>query len=166
MSLEYTWTRNDLKKKLKKKRVIPNIVFSVIGVVLYFYLTYYGLVGNIFDKGILLIGFLVYFTILEIILFLMTHLYVYGRLKVNDRRTSKAYGTYYIVADEKGIKSTINDTVIEYEWNKISKFKHNKKWFFRATKKDRLGLLFNSEVLGEDKYTKLLSYVSKKINES
>ena len=163
MQTKYEWTREDLKRKLRRKRFIPNLALLSFGAFAYFFFTYYAIVWKEFDTGTVMIGFILYFTILSAALFLMTHLYVFGRLRRNDKKTSKAYGTYYIDADEMGIKSTINDSVIYYKWEDIAKFKRKKKWFFINTKKDKLGLLFSSDVMGKESYDELYSYVKKRL---
>jgi len=163
MKLEYEWSREDLKKKLKKKRKTPNIVLLIFGVALYFYITYYGIIWPEFDTWILLLGFLIYLTVLLIIIRLSTILYVFSRLRRNDRKTDKAYGTYYIELDDETITSKINDFSITYKWKDISTFKNKKKYFFIATKEDKLGLLFTKEVIEEEKYNKLLEFVEKRI---
>jgi len=163
MKISYEWTREDLKKKLKKKRFVPNMFLLLNGAFWYFFFTYYAIVWKEFDTFVVLLGFLFFFTILAFSLYLMTYLYVFGRLRMNDKQTSKAYGTYYIEADKEGIKSTINDTVIYYKWEEITKFKKKKKWFFIRTKKDKVGLLFSSDVIEKDDYNKLFSYVKKSL---
>jgi len=163
MKLEYEWSREDLKKKLKKKRQIPNLVLLVLGVALYFYVTYYGIMWAYFDTWIILVGFLIYFTLLLIIVRISTWVFVFSRLRGNDKKTQNAYGTYYIELNDETISSKINDIDITYKWEDISKFKKNKKQFFVATKKDKLGLLFTKEVIKEDEYNKLLSFVESRI---
>ena len=163
MSLEYTWTRDNLKAKLHRMRRIPNLIFLGLGVLFYVYFTWYGITEDIFDTKIILLGFVVYFMILIIFLLLTTKLYVFINLLRNDRKTSKAYGTYYISADDKGINSKINNEKIAYEWKEISKFKKGKSGFFLATDKDKLGLRFDKNCLNEEKYTQLLKYVEDKL---
>ena len=50
--IKYTFTKNDYKKYLKKKRRITNIFFLIIGSLLYFYITYYLLFTNLFETFI------------------------------------------------------------------------------------------------------------------
>lgn len=160
MKIEYEWTRQDLKKKLKQKRKLPNIIFMVLGTLFYFYITYYGFIlSDEFDAKYLILGFFIYVACLVIILFLITKLYVFCKLRRNDKKTSKAYGVYNIKADRDSITSNINEEIISYKWSDVTKFKNKKSYFFLSTKEDKLGLLFNKNVLGEDKYNKLREYV-------
>jgi len=163
MKIEYEWSRDDLKNKLKKKRQTPNLVLLILGIGLYFYVTYYGIVWAYFNTWIILAGFVIYLTALLIIIRISTWIYVFSKLRGNDRRTNKAYGTYYIELNDETISSKINDLEIIYKWEEISKFRKNKKQFFVATKKDKLGLLFSKEVLKEDDYNKLLDLVESRI---
>lgn len=165
MNIEYNWTRDDLKEKLHKMRTVPNIIFLVLGVAFYVYFTWYAIIEEVFDNKILLLGFIVYFMILILFLLLTTKLYVAINLFRNDRKTSKAYGTYHINVDNNGINSEINEEVISYKWKDISKFKKGKNSFFIATDSDRLGLKFERNSLKEEKYDKLLKYVEEKLAE-
>ena len=118
-----------------------------------------------FDAKIILLGFVIYFMGLLLILLLVTKLYVFLNLRRNDKKTSKAYGTYHVKADENGINSVINDETISYKWKEISKFRKNKHSFFVATKTDQLGLLFDKNYIKDEKYDKLLKFVEERLSE-
>lgn len=163
MKIEYEWTREDLKKKLDHNRKIPNIIFMILGTLFYFYVTYYGFILDEFDPKYLILGFFIYAACLVIILFLITKLYIFFKLRRNDKKTSKAYGTYYVEVDKDYIKSTINNEIISYKWDDITKFKNKKNYFFLATKKDKIGLLFCKSILKEENYNKLYKYVKDKL---
>lgn len=165
MSLEYTWTRDDLKDKLHKMRRVPNAIFLVLGIAFYLFVTWYGFMDEAFDAKIILLGFIIYFMGLLLLLLLATKIYVFLNLRRNDKQTDNAYGTYYVKADEVGINSEINDEKISYKWKDISEFKKSKDSFFIATKKDRLGLLFDKKYIKEDKYDRLLNFVEEQLRE-
>lgn len=165
MNLEYTWTRDDLKNKLHKMRRVPNAIFLVLGIAFYLYVTWYGFMDEAFNAKIILLGFVIYFMCLLLLLLLTTKIYVFLNLRRNDKRTDKAYGTYYVKVDDKGINSKINDEKISYKWKDISKFKKSKNSFFLATNKDQLGLLFDKNYIKEEKYNKLLKYVEERLSE-
>lgn len=165
MSLEYTWTRDNLKEKLHKMRRVPNTIFLLIGIAFYLYFTWYGFLDEACDDKVILLGFVLYFMVLILLLLLSTKMYVFLNLRRNDKKTDKAYGTYYVSADDSGINSKINDESINYKWEDVSKFKKNKNSFFIATKNDQLGLLFDKKCLSDEKYNKLLKYVEERLSE-
>ena len=115
MSYKYEWTKKDMKKVLKEKRKISNIIFLVIGICLYFYITYYGFIYKEFDNFKLIIGFIVYLFLLIAFLYLTTIIYVYLKLQKNSKLNS--YGVYEIVLTEDDITSSFNDKKITYKWN-------------------------------------------------
>lgn len=164
MNLEYKWTREDLKEKLIRKRKTPNIVFFILGMLFFLYITYYGFILDEFDTLYLVLGFILYTVSLLILLFLITKLYVFTRLRRNDKKTSKAYGNYCIEANDETITSTINDEIISYKWKDITKFKKRKNYFFIATREDKLGLLFCKGTIEPDKYDRLIEFVNNKLS--
>ena len=163
MSLEYEWNKEDLKKELQKKRAKTNFIFILIAIFLYLFLMYNGLISKIFDNKIILLYGLVYISIVGIILFISTKLYVYTSLRKNDKKTNKAYGLYKLVLDEKHLNININDTNITYKYEDITKYKKHKNYFFICTNNDKLGLIFKKNVLGNDKYNELIKYLDNKI---
>lgn len=165
MNLEYTWTRDDLKEKLHKMRRIPNAIFLLLGISFYLFYTWTGLTEEVFDAKVILLGFIIYFMGILLLLLLSTKVYVFLNLRRNDKNTANAYGTYYVNVDESGIESEINDEKIAYKWKDISKFKKSRNSFFIATKKDRLGLLFDKNYIDEENYNKLLKFVEKQLAE-
>ena len=162
MNLEYEWTRDDLKNVLVKKRRITTIIILIIGVAFYFYLTMFGFLNEFFDSFKLFLGFLAYFAILYLILYLINIFYINLNLKRNDKRTNKAYGKYIIKMNDRQIESDFNDQKISYKWEDISKLKIRKKYFFIRTKNDFIGLTFRKNMLKDD-YDKVLEYVKKKV---
>ena len=162
MNLEYEWTRDDLKNVLVKKRRITTIIILIIGVAFYFYLTMFGFLNEFFDSFKLFLGFLAYFAILYLILYLINIFYINLNLKRNDKRTNKAYGKYIIKMNDRQIESDFNDQKISYKWEDISKLKIRKNYFFIRTKNDFIGLTFRKNMLKDD-YDKVLEYVKKKV---
>ena len=162
MSLEYEWTRDDLKQVLVNKRKKSTIIILVIGILFYFYLTMFGFMNEYFDSIMLLLGFFIYFAVLYLVLKLINLFYIKLNLKRNDKRTNKAYGKYIIRMNDKQIESDFNDQKIVYKWEDISKLKVRKNYFFIRTKNDFIGLTFRKNMLKED-YDKVLEYVKKKV---
>ena len=162
MNLEYEWTRDDLKNVLVKKRRITTIIILIIGVAFYFYLTMFGFLNEFFDSFKLFLGFLAYFAILYLILYLINIFYINLNLKRNDKRTNKAYGKYIIKMNDRQIESDFNDQKISYKWEDISKLKIRKNYFFIRTKNDFIGLTFRKNMLKDD-YDKVLKYVKEKV---
>ena len=159
MKLEYNWTKEDLKKELLRKRKTSNIVFLIIGILLYIYVMYSGIVSNLFDNKIILLYGLIYTCILLLILFITTKIYVLYSIKKNDKKTNKAYGKYKIVLDKNSITVSINNDKISYKYKDIYKFKQKKHSFFIRTKEDKIGLRFNDKILNKEDYDKLLEQI-------
>lgn len=163
MKLDCSWTRDDLKAYLKKKRRIPNIIFMILGTYFFFSWTKYGFLDINTDKKILWLGFVIYFFFMIFLLWVVTKLYVYLKLRRNDKKTSKAYGNYHIEANKKQISSAIGKEKFTYLWKDITSHKIRKNYFLLRTKNDKIGLCFRREILKED-YDKLLSYVKEQLS--
>lgn len=161
MTLEYEWTREDLKKVLIKKRIPFTIIVLLISIAFYFYLIFFGLTNEFFDNTKLIIGLIIYLIIVCFILYFLNLFYIYRNLKRNDKRTNKAYGKYIIRMNDKQIESDFNNQKIVYKWKDISKLKIRKKYFFIRTKNDFIGLTFRKGLLKDD-YDKALEYIKKK----
>lgn len=162
MKLDCSWTRDDLKLYLKKKRKIPNIIFLILGTYFFFSWTKYGFSDVNTDKKILWLGFGIFFIFMIFLLWAVTKLYIYLKLKRNDKKTSNAYGIYHIEANKKKISSSIGNEKFSYPWEEITSCKVRKNYFLLRTKNDKIGLCFRREVLKED-YDKLLSYVKEQL---
>lgn len=162
MKLDCNWTRDDLKKNLQKKRKVANIIFLLLGIFFYFYWVKYAFLDINTDKTILWLGFVIYFLFTIFLLWLVTKVYVFFKLRRNDKKTSCAYGVYHIVANKKSISSSLGDEKFSYEWKDISTCKVRRNYFFLTTKKDKIGLYFRREILKEN-YDELLSYVKKQL---
>ncbi len=165
MKIECTWTRDDLRKYLWKKRKKTNIIFLVLGACFFFYITYYGYFDRFVDNKVLLLGFVIYFIVLIILLWLMTALYVFLKLKRNDKKTKKAYGTYQIEITSKEISSTFHKQQICYPWKDITTVKMHKNYVFLATKQDKLGLYFRKEIL-KDQFPKIKNMIQKELTKN
>ena len=163
MKIECSWTREDLKKYLIKKRQLSNIILFVLGILAFVYITILGFFSNDFDNWVLAIGFVCYILFLIVILYLITKIYVWMKLSRNDRKTKKAYGTYVIEVDKKGITSKFGKETISYQWKDINRKKFHKNYFYLATNEDSLGLYFRREVLKDD-FERLKSYVQKRLS--
>ena len=162
MTITIEWTRDDLKKMLRKKRKKTNIIIFVISFLLYLYIMYSGIKYDYFDNLIIFISFAIYLFVIYLFLLFTTKLYVKTRLKRNDKRTKMAYGKYIIKLDDEKVMSIFNEQRISYKWNEISKFKKRKNYFFIRTKNDFIGLTFRRSELKDD-YDKALEFVSNKI---
>lgn len=164
MCLEYKWTKENLKQELMSRRFKTNIIFLIMGILLYIWLMYDGIKSALFDNLIIFIGGVVFTFILALILFISTKIYVGFSIRKNDRNTNKAYGLYKLVLDDKIIKVTINNEVIEYHYSDIIKFKRKRHHFFIRTKSDKIGLVFQEKILGRDNYNRVLSYISNRVS--
>lgn len=161
MKFEYNWTKDDLKKELLRRRKTSNIVFLIIGILLYFYVMYSGIVSSLFDNKIILLYGLIYTLILCVILFITTKLYVYLNIKRNSKKTDNAYGKYIVKLDKNSIEVSINNRKIKYNYKDITKFKQRKHSFFIRTKDDKIGLRFNDKLLNKEDYDKLLEHIKQ-----
>lgn len=161
MTLEYVWTREDLKKVLIKKRIPFSLIVIIISIIFYGYLIKFGITNEFFDNTKLILGFLIYLILVCIIVYLLNLFYIFRNLKRNDKRTNKAYGKYIIRMNDKQIESDFNNQKIVYKWKDISKLKIRKKYFFIRTKNDFIGLTFRKDLLKDD-YDKALDYIKKK----
>ena len=164
MNFEYNWEKDDLKKELISKRKKTNVIFLIIGILMYLYFTYYAIISAQFDNKYILAFGIGYVAILGGILLITTKIYVKTSLKKNDKNTSNAYGLYKVKVDDNFIRVSINDTDIEYKYKDIIKFKKKKNYFFICTANDKIGLLFKKKVIGEENYNKTLEYIEKNIH--
>ncbi len=164
MSFEYEWTRKDLKKELISKRYNTNIFFLILGILLYVWYLYDGIKSEAFDNFVILIGGVIYTAVLMLILFLLTRLYVYISLRKNDKRTSKAYGTYHVNLTDEDITVTINDEKVSYKYKDIIKLKKRKHYFFIRTNEDKIGLTFKEKVMGKENYAKIINFITEKVS--
>ena len=164
MSFEYEWNKEDLKKELINKRKRANVIFFILGILMYIYFTYYAIISKMFDNKYIFAFGLGYVSILGAVLLISTKLYISYSLKKNDKKTSNAYGIYKVVLNDDSINVSVNDININYKYSDISKFKKNKKQFFICTKDDKIGLLFKKKVIGAEKYKELLEYIEKNIH--
>lgn len=163
MSLEYEWNKEDLKKELIKNRSKANLVFVLLAIFLYIFLMYNGLVSKVFDNKIILLYGLVYLSVICLILFISTKLYVFMSLRKNDKKTNKAYGLYKVVLDDNSLNLSINNTNVSYNYKDITKYKKRKNYLFICTKEDKIGIIFKKKVIGNDKYLELIKYLDNKI---
>lgn len=164
MTFEYNWSRDDLKKELINKRYKTNFIYLIIGVMLYILFMYKAIMSELFDKLIILIGGVIFTAVFMLVLFIATKIYVLISLRKNDRMTNKAYGTYHISLNDSGIIVSINDTVINYNYQDIIKFQKKKHSFFIRTREDKVGLLFKEHVIGKDNYRQILEHVQKHVS--
>lgn len=163
MKYEYEWNKSDLKKELKKRRTKTNIVFLILGILMYLYFIYYPLTSKMFDKKYLLAYGLGYLSCLLLLILIFTKIYVHISLKKNDKNTNKAYGTYIVEVNDNSISVSINNISVKYDYKDIVVFKKKKDRFFIRTNDDKVGLVFKKNVIGEENYNKTLEYVIKNI---
>jgi len=163
MKLECTLTREDLKSYLRKKRRFANVIFLILGIYFFFSFMKYAFQDINTDKSILWLGFTIYFVVLLLLLFAFTKLYIFLKVRKNDKNTKNAYGKYLIEANDKEIISKVGSEKISYHWKEITSFKVRRNYFILKTKKDKIGLCFRRETLKDD-YDKLLLYVKKKMH--
>ena len=163
MKFEYEWSKSDLKKELKKKRTKTNIIFLILGILMYLYVIYYPLTSKMFDKKYLLAYGLGYLSCLLLLILIFNKIYVFISLRKNDKNTNKAYGTYTVNVDDNNINVSINDTIITYTYKAITIFKKKKDRFFIRTKEDKIGLVFKKNVIGTNNYNKVLEYIEKNV---
>ena len=163
MTLEYTWARDNLKQKLYKKRIKTNVIYIVLSILLFFYITYYGFVYKEFDNLWLIVGFIIYIAFISLLLFITTKLYVNNKLKHNDLKTNNAYGLYKLTINEQSISVEYNNSNISYKWCDISKIIITDKKIFLRTKNDKIGLTFYKNLFRINEYNELLSNIKEHI---
>ena len=163
MSIEYEWNKEDLKKELIKSRKKTNIIFFIIGILMFIYFTYYALISKAYDNKYIIGYGIGYIALLLAILLISTKIYVASRLRKNSKDTSDAYGLYKLIVDDKCVSVSINDLKIKYDYKDIVKIKKKKDKFQIFTKEDKIGLTFKKSVLGEENYNKLLECIQKNI---
>lgn len=157
MNIEFEWGKEDLKKELYKKRKKFNIIFFIIGIVLYLYFIYYPLTSSAFDKKYLLAYGLGYVAALLLLILIFTKIYVYISIRKNDKNTGKAYGLYKINIDNNSINVSLNDLNYNYDLKDIL-LKKKKNYFIIYTKEDKIGLTFKKYIL-KDNYNKILDII-------
>lgn len=164
MKFEYNWTRNDLKKDLRKRRLLSNIILFVLAIVIYIYIMYNGIESNLFDNTKIYLGILLFSIVTVVFLAIFNEIYVCFSLLKNDRNTNYAYGKYKVELTDK-IRVQIKKDIIEYNYNDIKKFKHNKNIIFINTNKDKMGLIFKRKVIGDKNFDKMTKILLEKIGD-
>lgn len=157
MNIEFEWKKEDLKKELYNKRKKFNIVFLIVGILLYLYFIYYPLTSSMFDKKYLLAYGLAYLASLLLLIYVFTKIYVFISLRKNDKNTNKAYGLYRINIDNNSINVSINDLNYNYNLKDVILRKKNN-YFVIYTKEDKIGLTFKKSILKE-KYNEVLNII-------
>lgn len=164
MKFEYEWTKDDLRKELINKRFKTNVIFFIMGLLLYIWFMSEGLKSEYFDNTIIVIGGIIFMAFITFILFVTSRIYVEFSIKKNDKNTNEAYGIYKVNLSEKNVQVLINKDKFVYNYKDITKLKKRNNYFHIRTKDDKIGLLFKKKVLGKDIYTKVLAFIEDKIS--
>ena len=157
MNFEYEWNKEDFKKELTRKRLVPNIAFLLFGIIIYAYIMSFGIKSKMFDNKIILIISLIFIAILVLILFVSTKLFVFISLKKNEK--NNPYGVYKVNLNKDSIIVEVNNNVIQYKYSEIIKYKKRKNYLFVRTKEDKIGLIFKRNVIKNNNYNELIKYI-------
>lgn len=142
--IKYEFTEKDLKKYLIIKRRVPNIIFSVLGTLIYFYITFYLLLTDPLE----VIGFYLLFILAFIFLiYLLDKLYYF--INIKKQRNNNLFGSYKVKLDNDKINVSINKQEKIYLNKDIKKIKRTKNYTF-IIYNDGFCLLFLKSVLKED----------------
>lgn len=144
--MKYELDKKTLKKYLKYQRSKTNIIFIIIGTLIYFYITYYLILNNPF---ITFIYYLLYLLILIIIILVFNELYSYIYIKKNNH----LFGNYLVTIKSDKIIIKINNNTYEYLNSNIKKIKKYKDYLV-IKYNNHIELFFIKELIGKD-YDKL-----------
>lgn len=142
--IKYEFTENDLKKYLIIKRRIPNIIFCILGTLIYFYITFYLLLTDPFEVIVFYLLFILGFIFL---IYLLDKLYYF--INIKKQRNNNLFGSYKVKLDNDKITVCINKQETGYLNKDIKKIKRTKDYTF-ITYNDGVCLLFLKSVLKED----------------
>lgn len=148
--IKYTFTKNDFKKYLKKKRRITNLVFLIIGSLLYFYITYYLLFTNPFET---FIYYLLYLVILLVVIVFFNELYCI----IYIRKNKNILGNYEVDIKTDKIIVKIDDSNYEYLNKNIKKVKNNKNYILIKFN-NHISLLFLKDIIDDNNFRTIKKY--------
>lgn len=142
--IEFELTKKDFKEYLKNKRSVTNIIFLIIGTIIYFYITFYLLFTNPFETFIF---YLIYIVGLIIIILLFNELYCI----INIKKNKNILGNYQVNIIKDKIIAKINNNTYEYLNSNIKQIKNNKKYIIIKFN-NHTTLLFIKSLLHEKDY--------------
>lgn len=148
--IKYTFTKNNFKKYLKKKRRITNLVFLIIGSLLYFYITYYLLFTNPFET---FIYYLLYLVILLVVIVFFNELYCI----IYIRKNKNILGNYEVDIKTDKIIVKIDDSNYEYLNKNIKKVKNNKNYILIKFN-NHISLLFLKDIIDDNNFRTIKKY--------
>lgn len=140
--MKYELDKKTLKKYLKYQRSKTNIIFIIIGSLIYFYITYYLILNNPF---ITFIYYLLYLLILIIIILLFNELYCLIYLK----RNNNFIGTHIITLKSDKIILNVNNNTYEYLNSNIKKIKKYQN-FIVIKYSNHISLFFIKDLIGNN----------------
>ena len=144
--MKYELNKKDFKKYLKYRRSSTNIIFLIIGSLLYFYITFYLLFDNPF---MVFIYYLLYLFALLVFILLFNELYSLLLIKKNHN----IFCNYEFNINKDKIIVKINNNYYEYLNSNISKIRKNKRYIL-IKYNNYLVLLFIKKLIG-DKFNNL-----------
>lgn len=156
MKFDYVMKRNDLKKIIFNNYKSINLVYFVIGFILFIALTYKIATYNFW---FFLLALIIYLGVLGLVLYLMDTLFTNLMLKYNDSVTKEAYGTFKVDITKNSIKETVNKQSFEMTKEEIKKIKITKNSIhvFNGTK---IGFLFYKNLFKkESDFDKVVDYL-------
>ena len=146
--MKYELDKKTLKKYLKYQRSKTNIIFIIIGSLIYFYITYYLILNNPF---ITFIYYLLYLLILIIIILLFNELYTYLYL----RRNNNFIGTHIITLKNDKIIINVNNNTYEYLNSNMNKIKNYNNYLV-IKYNNHTSLYFFKNLMNSSDYNKIL----------
>lgn len=155
MKVSFEYTKKDYKNYLLKSRIVNNIIFFVVGIVIYLYFS--------FNK-ISILYLSLFIICLTIFIILLNLLYVAAQVKVNEILNYNIYGKYLIELTSNKFSVTINKLKTDYKYNKIKKIVETKNNFKIKFKNSREYLTFEKKFFNEDNYKKIMQIFKEKIN--
>ena len=155
MKVSFEYDKQEYKKYLIRSRKVNNIFLFIIltGIYCFFFL-------NKFD----LIFFPVALICILIIIVLINLLYVAAYLKVNEMLNYNTYGKYILELTINKFSLTINNSKIDYKYNKIKKLVEHKNSFVIKLKGTRETLTFEKFKLKESDYNKVIKMFKERID--
>ena len=149
--IKYEFTEQDYKQYLKNKRLNTNIIFLIIGTIIYFYITYYLILSSPLES----FGFFaLYLVVLIIVMLLFNGLYYYINTKNNKK--NHIFGKYELNFKSNKIEVRREDNVLNYENINIKKVVV-KKNFFIIKYSNRISLLLMKKYFeSEEEYEKII----------
>ena len=150
--IEYEFTQKDFKKYLVHKRFITNLIFLILGSLLYFYYIFYLIFINPFDA---FIYYFIYLIIMLILVVVFNKIYCSINIKKNN-----IFGKYKVDIKKDKIIVNIDNNNHEYLNKDIKKIIIKNK-YIQIKYNNHLSLLFIKEIINNKDYNKILDSVKK-----